>query len=136
MFRIAEAFGFHFRALFVLQAANGVLAGLCVILLYRSLRRRNAPAGLALAGAFLFAFSATWWKFASDANAYVPSILLLVCANFILERDRLLERDRSPIASGLAHAGAMLFHTLILRDGLLNRMLPWRVRTAEDESNR
>jgi cytochrome b561 len=27
----------------------------------------------------------------------------------------------------LAHLGAMLFHTLILRDGLLNRMLPWRV---------
>jgi cytochrome b561 len=33
----------------------------------------------------------------------------------------------------LAHFGAMMFHTLILRDGLLNRMLPWRVRTAEDE---
>jgi hypothetical protein len=114
LFRIAEAFGFHFRALFVLQAANGVLAGLCVILLYRSLRRRNAPAGLALAGAFLFAFSATWWKFASDANAYVPTILLLVCANFILERDRLLERDRPAVASGLAHAGAMLFHELAI----------------------
>src|SRR5579863_2376116 len=26
----------------------------------------------------------------------------------------------------LAHFGAMLFHTLVLRDGLLNRMLPWR----------
>jgi cytochrome b561 len=36
----------------------------------------------------------------------------------------------------LAHFGAILFHTLILRDGLLNRMLPWRVRTAEDESDR
>lgn len=31
----------------------------------------------------------------------------------------------------LAHFGAMLFHTLILRDGLLNRMLPWRVRESE-----
>jgi cytochrome b561 len=28
----------------------------------------------------------------------------------------------------LAHLGAMLFHTLILRDGLLNRMIPWAVR--------
>ena len=35
----------------------------------------------------------------------------------------------------LAHFGAMLFHTLILRDGLLNRMLPWRIRPAEDESD-
>ena len=33
----------------------------------------------------------------------------------------------------LAHFGAVLFHTLVLRDGLLNRMLPWTVR-AEGES--
>jgi cytochrome b561 len=31
----------------------------------------------------------------------------------------------------LAHFAAILFHTLILRDGLLNRMLPWSVRAAE-----
>lgn len=34
----------------------------------------------------------------------------------------------------LAHMGAMLFHTLILRDGLLSRMLPWSTRAAEAES--
>jgi cytochrome b561 len=34
----------------------------------------------------------------------------------------------------LAHFGAVLFHTLILRDGLLNRMAPWSVRAAEGES--
>ena len=34
----------------------------------------------------------------------------------------------------LAHAGAVLFHTLVLRDGLLNRMVPWRARPAEGES--
>jgi cytochrome b561 len=35
----------------------------------------------------------------------------------------------------LAHLGAVLFHTLILRDGLLNRMTPWPVRgmVREDE---
>jgi cytochrome b561 len=31
----------------------------------------------------------------------------------------------------LAHMSAILFHTLILRDGLLNRMVPWSVRAAE-----
>jgi cytochrome b561 len=31
----------------------------------------------------------------------------------------------------LAHMGAVLFHTLILRDGLLNRMVPWSVGAAE-----
>jgi cytochrome b561 len=34
----------------------------------------------------------------------------------------------------LAHFGAVLFHTLILRDGILNRMVPWAVRPAKDES--
>ena len=28
----------------------------------------------------------------------------------------------------LAHFGAILFHTLIVQDGLFNRMAPWRVR--------
>ncbi|HTC33593.1 MAG TPA: cytochrome b [Bryobacteraceae bacterium] len=31
----------------------------------------------------------------------------------------------------LAHVAAILFHTLILRDGLLERMVPWSVRAAE-----
>lgn len=39
-------------------------------------------------------------------------------------------------ATFLAHMGAVLFHTLVLRDGLLNRMIPWsvRVRPAEGGS--
>jgi cytochrome b561 len=28
----------------------------------------------------------------------------------------------------IAHFGAILFHTLVVRDGILNRMVPWRVR--------
>ena len=32
------------------------------------------------------------------------------------------------ILAFLAHFGAVLFHTLIVRDGLLGRMLPWRAR--------
>lgn len=32
--------------------------------------------------------------------------------------------------SFLAHMGAVLFHTLILRDGLLERMVPWSVRVT------
>jgi cytochrome b561 len=30
----------------------------------------------------------------------------------------------------LAHFGAILFHTLIVRDGMFGRMAPWRVRTG------
>jgi cytochrome b561 len=31
----------------------------------------------------------------------------------------------------LAHLGAVLFHTLVLRDGLLKRMAPWSTRPAD-----
>jgi cytochrome b561 len=30
----------------------------------------------------------------------------------------------------LAHFGAILFHTLVVRDGLLRRMVPWNIREA------
>ena len=36
----------------------------------------------------------------------------------------------------LAHFGAILFHTLIVRDGLLLRMVPWNVRRGEVEQDR
>jgi cytochrome b561 len=32
----------------------------------------------------------------------------------------------------LAHFSAILFHTLILRDGILFRMVPWSVRRSSD----
>jgi cytochrome b561 len=34
----------------------------------------------------------------------------------------------------LAHFGAILFHTLIVRDGILKRMLPWSIRPPESTS--
>ena len=34
----------------------------------------------------------------------------------------------------LAHFGAMLFHTLIVRDGILKRMAPWNIRPREAAS--
>ena len=35
----------------------------------------------------------------------------------------------------LAHFGAILFHMLIVRDGILKRMAPWNVRPREVESS-
>jgi cytochrome b561 len=34
----------------------------------------------------------------------------------------------------LAHFGAILFHTLIVRDGILKRMVPWNIRPQEAAS--
>src|SRR5438874_9967905 len=34
----------------------------------------------------------------------------------------------------IAHFGAILFHTLVVRDGMLQRMLPWNIRAQEPAS--
>jgi cytochrome b561 len=36
----------------------------------------------------------------------------------------------------LAHFGAVLYHTLIVRDGLLKRMVPWNIRSDEASSTK
>lgn len=108
LFQLAGSAGIHTRALFVMQAANCVLGGLSVILVYQCLRLRKMPEMLSIAGALVFGFSATWWRFATDANAYVPSIFLLLCA------DILLENPSGAVLAGFAQAGAMLFHELAL----------------------
>jgi cytochrome b561 len=32
----------------------------------------------------------------------------------------------------LAHFGAILFHTLVVRNGILKRMAPWNIRQGKD----
>ena len=108
LYRAALACGLHVRALFLLQAANSLLAAGAVVLLYRALRRRDFPTESAVAAALTFAFAATWWRFATDANAYIPSIFLILCAN------HLLETRRTPWLAPVAHVAAMLFHQLAI----------------------
>lgn len=108
LYRFASALGIHARALFVLQTANSILAGLSIILMYKIVRQAGALRSWSAAAALVLGFSATWWKFATDANAYIPSICLVLCACV------LLESRRWAAAAGLAHAAAMLFHELAI----------------------
>lgn len=108
IYRSAMALGIKTRALFLMQTANAIVGGLCVPLMYRMLRGCSATASSSLAGALIFGFSATWWKFATDTDSYVPSIFFLLCAYI------LLGNPRRTILAGLAHAAAMLFHELAI----------------------
>lgn len=108
MYAGALALGIKTRALFLMQGANCVLGGLCVPLFYRVLRSMGVAMVGSVAGALIFAFSATWWKFATDANAYVPAIFFLLCAYLLIEDGRHI------ILAGLAQAIAMMFHELAI----------------------
>jgi hypothetical protein len=100
--------GFATRALYVLQRANAVLAGLCVTLVFTLLHRATNSARAAAVLAVLFAFSGTWWKFAADADAYIPSVLLLVAACCLV----LPGRNPRPATVALTHSCAIFFHQL------------------------
>jgi hypothetical protein len=96
------------RGLTLLQALNSLLGALSVVVVYgmaTDLFEDEFDSAL-LAG--IFAFSATWWKFATDANAYIPSVLLLLIAGRLL----LPGREARPVAVALVHTCAMLFHEL------------------------
>jgi hypothetical protein len=97
------------RALTVLQISNAVasiLAGYILFLLAK--RLSNAP-WLPILCWLLFAFGATWWKFSTDADSYVVSVLLLLCCALWLLRPK-----PRIFPAALCHATAMLFHELAI----------------------
>lgn len=99
----------NMRAIYVLQAFNvvaSVLAGYIVFLLAR---RITGLDGVAVFCWLLFDAGATWWKFSTDADAYiVPVLLLLLSALFVLSAQPRI------IPAALCHAAAMLVHELAI----------------------
>jgi hypothetical protein len=103
-----QAMGFHVRALYVLQAISMVAGATCVWLMQRSILRITDSIYLATALSAIFAFSAVFWKYSTDADAYIPSVLFLVIAFHIMS----VRGEARPIAVGLSHVAAMLIHQL------------------------
>lgn len=95
------------RALYVLQITNTIAAAAAAGVFFRLAERLTHSRYVAVISTAALAFAAVWWKIATDANAYVISILLmLICASTLLSA-----RPRWIIA-GLALGGAMLVHQL------------------------
>ena len=97
------------RALDILKTISilSSVASACLIFLMLSRWLRNLRLSIWLT--LLMAFSAVWWKFSTDANAYVPSVFLLVLASFLLTNPR---RCPSGVKVGMLHALSMLLHQI------------------------
>jgi cytochrome b561 len=103
------------------------------------LERRAAAATEYMLYGLMFALPLVGWSMLSAAR-YPVMLFGPVHLPFILPHDALvyaiLRKTHTVLAyllflAILAHFGAILFHTLIVRDGMLFRMAPWHVRPRE-----
>jgi hypothetical protein len=98
------------RALTVLQIMDGFFGAASAALLCYILYVLFDSPYIAVWLSFGFAFSATWWRFATDADSYTASTFFLIASLLFL----LPSRKSSPTILALAHTAAMLLHQLAL----------------------
>ncbi len=100
--------GFQLRSLDVLWMINSLLSALSSWVLFYILLALTRSRYLSFSLAIIFSFSGYWWKFSTDANAYVPSVFFLLVAFYLLLPDRRVR----PLLIALLHVTAILFHQL------------------------
>ncbi|HEY0458389.1 MAG TPA: hypothetical protein VGC97_04505 [Pyrinomonadaceae bacterium] len=100
--------GIDARAVTVLQIMNSVFSAFAAFVLFHILKESFRSTYLSAALTFVFAFSALWWKFSTDANSYIPSILFLIIGFYLI----LPGKKPRPSALAAAHIAAMCFHQL------------------------
>ncbi|HKQ52758.1 MAG TPA: hypothetical protein VJT74_10340 [Pyrinomonadaceae bacterium] len=108
-YRLARGLGLPVRAVEVLQLLNCFFGAASAYVLFRILQDCFRSIYLSTCLTLLFAFSATWWKFATDADSYIPSTFFLLISFYCVLPQRHKPR---PFLVAAAHAAAMLFHQL------------------------
>jgi len=108
--KLLRAFGADIRALTALQILNSLLSALCAGVLFTILLKTLRSFYFSICLTLFFAFSATWWRFSTDANAYIPSVLLLLISfNLVLPG-----RKPRPLLTALTFFVSMAFHQLAM----------------------
>ena len=100
--------GFEARAVTVLQITNCVLSALSAFVLFHILKISFRSNYFAATLTLLFSFSALWWKFSTDANSYIPSILFIIISFYFI----LPDQKPKPPAVAVIHTISMCFHQL------------------------
>jgi hypothetical protein len=107
-YRAAHALGLQLRAVEVLQILNCFLGVVCAYVFFRILLECFKSVYLCALLTLTFALSATWWKFAADADSYIPSVLFLLLTFRLI----LPPRKPRPYLVAAMHALSMCFHQL------------------------
>jgi hypothetical protein len=103
----------NLRAVAALQILNSLLSASCAYVLFLILKSSLRSLYVSLCLTLLFAFSATWWRFSTDADAYVPSVLFLLISFYLI----LPNRKPKPFLVALTFSVAMCFHQLAILFG-------------------
>jgi hypothetical protein len=107
-YKCARSLGLNWRAVEVLQVANSVVSVVTALLLFTILKRSLKSNYLAWTLTLLFAFSATWWKFSTDANAYILSVFFLLLAFYFV----LPNSKPRPVLVAIIFSVSVLLHQL------------------------
>lgn len=107
-YKLLRVVGFDLRAVTALQIFNSLLSAACAGVLFAILLDTLRSIYLSVCLTLLFAFSATWWKFSTDANAYIPSVLFVLISFYLV----LPDRKTRPLLVGFTFFVAMAFHQL------------------------
>src|SRR5687768_3808331 len=108
IYRAVLLTGFQPRALTVMQVSSCVFAALAACVFFRICLESFKSLYVSLIATALFAFSATWWKFSTDANSYILAVLLLLLCFYLA----LPQRKPSPFMLAMVHVLAMFVHQL------------------------
>ena len=109
-YRALQFAGFSLRAVTALQILNSLCGALTAVLLFRILKGTLRSIYFAITLTLLFAFSATWWKYATDADAYIPSILFLLLSFYFV----LPQRKPNPVLVALIYALSLSLHQMAI----------------------
>ncbi|MEK6283078.1 MAG: hypothetical protein AABN95_22200 [Acidobacteriota bacterium] len=107
-YRLILGLGINIRAVAALQILNSLLSVLSAYVLFVILKSMLKSRYFCYALTLLFAFSATWWKFSTDADAYIPSVLFLLLSFYLA----LPNRKPKPLLVALTYSISLCFHQI------------------------
>src|ERR1043166_7208396 len=107
-YKLLRTLGMNVNALTALQILNSILGALCARVLFSILMTTLRSLYFSICLTVIFAFSATWWKFATDADAYIPSVLFLLISFYLV----LPQQKPRPLLTAFTFFLAMAFHQL------------------------
>jgi hypothetical protein len=107
-YHLLHTIGFNVRALTALILLNSILGAIAGVVLFVILKAVLQSLYLATFLTLLFSLSATWWRFSTDADAYIISVLFLILSFYFLLPDA---RPR-PFPVAFLFSVSMCFHQL------------------------